>query len=194
MINNSSSHNRRSIRLRGYDYTSEGGYFITIVTHNREHLFGTIKDGQMQLTDSGIIAREEWFRTTELRPYVDLSEDEFIVMPNHIHGIIWLTDGGTASRFGHARAKREVRRAPTMDQIPAKECFGKPVSGSIPTIVRAFKSTVTKRVNLLQGTPSQPVWQRNYYEHIITTDHEYETITEYIYSNPMHWGTDSENT
>ncbi|HNR01719.1 MAG TPA: hypothetical protein PKK59_04215 [Anaerolineaceae bacterium] len=135
----------------------------------------------MRLNDSGIIAREEWFRTTELRPYVDLFEDEFIVMPNHIHGIIWLTNGGT------------VRRAPTMNQIPAKERFGKPVSGSVPTIVRAYKSIVTKRVNLLQIIPSQPVWQRNYYEHIITTGRDYETITEYIYSNPIHWGTDSEN-
>jgi REP element-mobilizing transposase RayT len=86
------SHHRRSIRLKGYDYTSEGGYFITLVAHERQSIFGEIIDGEMRLNDFGIIAREEWFRTAQMRPYVELFEDEIVVMPNHVHGIIWITD------------------------------------------------------------------------------------------------------
>ena len=83
-----SPHHRRSIRLPGYDYASEGGYFITLVPHERQHLFGETVDGVMQLNDLGAIARDEWFRTAQMRPYVELFEDEFVVMPNHVHGII----------------------------------------------------------------------------------------------------------
>ena len=98
MIANQSPHHRRSIRLKGFDYTSEGGYFITIVTHERQYLFGEIRDGEMHLNPLGKIAYDEWFRTVELRPYVELFDIEFIVMPNHVHGIIWLTCRGTARR------------------------------------------------------------------------------------------------
>ena len=174
-----SSRRRRSIRLKGYDYTSEGGYFITIVTYNRQPLFGGIIDGEMHLTDLGTIAQEEWFHTAQMRPYIEIFDDEFVVMPDHIHGIIWHTGRGTA------------RRAPTID--PPIEQFGKPVPGSIPTIIRAYKSSVTKRINTLLNTPSSPVWQRNYYEHIITSDREYESVIEYIHNNPLNWALDQEN-
>jgi len=187
MINHQPSHHRRSIRLKGYDYTSEGGYFITLVTHERQNLFGTIDNDEMHLNPLGEVARDEWFRTAQLRSYVELFDDEFIVMPNHIHGIIWITDTVWLNRRGTAR------RAPTHDESPAIEHFGKPISGSIPTIVRAYKSAVTKRINLLSHTPSTPVWQHNYYEHIITTDREYNAIAEYIYYNPYNWGADEEN-
>ncbi len=184
MTDNPIPHHRRSIRLKGYDYTSEGGYFITIVTHKRQPLFGGIVNDEMNLNDIGIIAREEWFRTTQIRPYVELFSDEFVVMPNHIHGIIWLTPD---PRRGTAR------RAPTGDPPPNLEQFGKPVARSIPTVIRGYKSAVTKRINELRATPSTPVWQRNYYEHIITTDREYESIVEYIDANPRAWLTDTEN-
>jgi REP element-mobilizing transposase RayT len=83
-------HHRRSIRLRGYDYTQTGGYFITIVAHERALLFGEIVNGAMRLNEYGQIVRDEWFRTAVVRPYVMLYPDEFVVMPNHIHGIIWI--------------------------------------------------------------------------------------------------------
>jgi putative transposase len=86
-------HHRRSIRLKGYDYTQAGAYFVTIVTHDRECLFGEVVDGVMRLNAFGEIVREEWFRTAVVRPYVMLAPDEFVVMPNHIHGIIWITGG-----------------------------------------------------------------------------------------------------
>ncbi|SMC25408.1 REP element-mobilizing transposase RayT [Desulfacinum hydrothermale DSM 13146] len=128
-----------------------GAYFVTIVTQDRACLFGHIVDGEMRLNAYGKIVRAEWFKTAQVRPYVVLHEDEFVVMPNHIHGIIWIVDDVGARR----------RRAPTVEQ------FGKPVPGSIPTIIRAFKSAVTQRINGLQGTSGGVVWQRNYYEHII---------------------------
>ena len=173
-------HHRRSIRLANFDYASEGGYFITIVTHERQQLFGEIIAGEMRANSYGAVAREEWFRTAELRPYVVLFEEEFVVMPNHTHGIISLTGRGTA------------RRAPTMEEIPPHEKFGNPVSGSIPTIVRAYKSAVTRRINEIRGAQSFSVWQRNYFEHVIGHDREYDEIVEYIHSNPRNWTVDDE--
>ena len=120
---------------------------------------------------------DEWFHTTELRPYVELFEDEFVVMPNHIHGIIWINEDD---------GRGTARRAPTQER------FGKPVIGSLPTIVRAYKSAVTKRINLLRQTPGAPVFQRNYFEHIIGSDREYEHIAEYIANNPVNWVRDEE--
>ena len=128
---------RRSIRLAGYDYSAPGGDFITVVAFRRECLFGEITGGNMKLSPIGEIVRREWFKTAELRPYVELHEDEFVVMPNHVHGIIWIIEDHDVG------ARR--RRAPTsIGEIPSTtERFGKPVAGSIPTIVRAFKSAVT---------------------------------------------------
>lgn len=205
-------HHRRSIRLQGFDYTSENGYFVTMVTQGRVNLFGEIRDDEIVLNEMGKIAAEEWFKTKELRPYVELLEDEFVVMPNHIHGIIWIVDAvgtidihgsrGTAllTEKSDIHGKGTARRAPTNDHDRAPttviaqthERFGKPVQGSLPTIVRAYKSAVTKRINLLRGIPGTPVFQRNYYEHIIGTEREYDQIAAYIANNPVNWILDNE--
>jgi len=175
-------HHRRSIRLAGYDYASEGGYFISCVTQGRVCLFGEVNNSEMRLNQYGEIVRNEWFRTAKLRPNVELIEEEFVVMPNHIHGIIWLSNQGWGkNRWGTARC------APTDGE------FGKMIPGSIPTIVRSFKSAVTKQINLLQQTPGSPVWQRNYYEHVIRFEKDYENIANYIYDNPINWEKDDEN-
>jgi len=86
------NHHRRSIRLAGYNYAFEGGYFVTMVTHDRKCLFGRINKGEMVLNDFGRIAMEEWFRTKQIRPNIELFDDEFVVVPNHIHGIIWIVE------------------------------------------------------------------------------------------------------
>lgn len=99
---------RRSIRLPGYDYTRPGAYFITIVTHERAHLFGRVADGCMRLNALGEIVREEWFKTAELRPYVRLHDDEFVIMPNHIHGIIRIVGDDAIEIVG---AQRRCARA-----------------------------------------------------------------------------------
>ena len=171
-------HHRHSIRLKEYDYGQAGAYFVTIVTQGRQCIFGEIVDGKVNLSPSGKIARTEWFKTTELRTNVKLWADEFVVMPNHIHGIIWINENDDVG------ARR--RRAPT-------EQFGKPVIGSIPTIIRAYKSAVTYAINEMRSTRGTPVWQRNYYEHIIRDRQAHENIYNYIQTNPFQWTTNEEN-
>ena len=173
-------HHRRSIRLKGYDYTQPGAYFITICTYQRASLFGQVVDGEMAVNEWGKIVREEWFRTTRVRPYVELFDDEFVVMPNHIHGIIWIVDDK------HVGAQR--RCAPTVEITPTNV-----VPGSLGAIIRAFKSIVTKRINTLRGTPGASVWQRNYYEHIIRTERALNMIRRYIVENPLRWHIDRYN-
>lgn len=186
-----SPHHRRSIRLEGYDYASEGGYFITLVTHERQPLFGEIVDGEMCLNDLGVLARDQWFHTAQMRPYVELFDDEFVVMPNHIHGIIWLTD--LVGAYCNTPLPPVSGDTPLPGNTPLPQTtFRSPAIG-VGAIIRGYKSAVTKGINEIRGTPSSPVWQRNYYEHIITTDHEYESILEYIDANPRAWLTDSEN-
>lgn len=84
--------NRRSIRLKDYDYSTEGSYFLTIVTHNRECLFGQIKNGCIKLNDFGEIISEEWNKSTNIRKEMLFKQDEFVIMPNHIHGIVHIVD------------------------------------------------------------------------------------------------------
>ena len=167
-------HHRRSIRLKGYDYTQNGAYYITIVTYQRQHLFGEVVNSEMELNELGKIAHDEWFKTAELRPYVELFEDDFVVMPNHAHGIIWIVNN-----------KNIVG-----DNI---EKFGKPVAHSIPTIVRAYKSAVTYAINKLQNQRGAVLWQSNYYEHVIRNEQDYQAKHDYILSNPMNWDEDEEN-
>ncbi|WP_036199620.1 transposase [Meiothermus ruber] len=178
---NPDKHHRRSVRLKGYDYTQAGAYFITICAQNRECLFGDVVDGEMRLNEIGLIVRDEWLKTAILRPSVVL--DEYVVMPNHIHGVIIITDDCRGTLHGRGT----LQRAPTIEQ------FGKPTSNSIPTIVRLFKSATTKRINEHRGTPGMPVWQRNYYEHIIRNDASLNRIRQYIVNNPIKWGLDREN-
>jgi len=166
---------RRSIRLKDHDYTQDGAYFITICTHRRAILFGEVIDDAMMLNTLGCIVMEEWEHTATLRPHIEL--DAFVVMPNHVHGIIVIN-------WGIVGARRAV-------PLPAKtEQFGKPVSNSLPTIVRAFKSAATQRINHVRQTPGMAVWQRNYYEHIIRNETSLNAIREYIVYNPARWTDD----
>jgi putative transposase len=190
---NPAKHHRRSIRLKGYDYSQAGAYFITIVTQGRACLFGDVVGGEMRLSTWGAIAREEWFRTAKIRPYVRLHDAEFVVMPNHVHGIIWIVDDDDDVVGARRRRAPTGRRAPLSDHDVTVERFGAPVCGSIPTIVRAFKSATTKRVNALRNTPGAPVWQRNYYEHIIRNEESLNRIRDYIANNPLQWEWDREN-
>jgi REP element-mobilizing transposase RayT len=178
-------HHRRSIRLRGYDYSQAGAYFITIVTQDRTCLLGDVVDGQMRLNEFGEIVREEWLRTAQMRSNVAL--DAFVIMPNHLHGIIILRDRTSPDGGGTWQPAPTFRRAPTVER------FGKPTSNSIPTIVRLFKSATTKRINIARRMPTIAVWQRNYYEHIIRNESALGRIREYIETNPLQWAVDREN-
>jgi REP element-mobilizing transposase RayT len=167
---------RRSIRLKKYDYSQAGAYFVTLCTNNRKSLLGEIQRGKAVLNPFGKIVEEEWHNTKQMRQGVDL--DVFIVMPNHIHGIVVLTGiPSSANRRG------TMHRAPT----PQFEQFGRPTTNSIPSIIRGFKSSVTQRINQIRGTPGSPVWQRNYYEHVIRNEIDLEETREYIQNNPLKW-------
>jgi len=183
-------HHRRSIRLQGYDYAGAGAYFVTICAHDHKCLFGEIVDGVMVLNDAGNIVADEWITTPAMRKNIVL--DLFVVMPNHLHGIIAIHDDcrGTMHR---AQIQPDTKQEGTMHRAPTKEQFGKPTSNSIPTIIRGFKSVVTKRINENRSTPGMPVWQRNYYEHVIRDDDDLNRIREYITNNPANWQEDEEN-
>jgi REP element-mobilizing transposase RayT len=163
---------RKSIRLPKYDYAQEGAYFITVVTKNRNCLFGQISEGIICLNPFGNIVSQVWESIPKHHPKTVVHP--FIIMPNHIHGIINIV-----------RARRAV-------PLHQSEEFGKPVPGSIPTIVRSFKSESTRRINVFRNTPGAKVWQRNYYEHVIRGEKDYESIYEYILTNPQNWLKDNE--
>jgi putative transposase len=143
---------RRSIRLRGYDYTSAGAYFVTICTYDRERLFGDVDDAAVRLNPYGVVAREEWFRSAAGRPEIEL--DAFVVMPNHVHGIVIITDDAVGAQNVGAENVGAQHVAP----LPA---FYRP-PGSLGSFVAGFKMAVTKRINEMRGTPGGLVWQRNY--------------------------------
>jgi REP element-mobilizing transposase RayT len=182
-------HHRRSIRLQGYDYTQRGAYYITIVAHQREHLFGEVFNGEMKLGRFGLVAKEQWERLPRRFKHVELPQ--FVIMPNHVHGIIMIIEERRGTAEDSLNPDPEMsRRAPT---DASKERFGKPVRGSIPTIIRSYKSAVALRINLMRGTAGMEVWQRNYYEHVIRDMDDANRIYMYIESNPANWENDDEN-
>ncbi len=178
MTHSTPNYHRRSIRLKGYDYTQPGAYFVTLCTHERVHLFGHVVDGVMRLDELGEIARQCWLAIPDHFPHAQL--DEFVVMPNHVHGIIWIVGAR------HAVPLQSPARE-TMEQ------FSKPVPGSIPTLIRSFKSATTKRINQHRRTLGATVWQRNYYEHIIRNEQTLNAIRQYIHDNPLRWHLDRYN-
>jgi len=182
-------HHRRSIRLKGYDYTQPGAYFVTIVTQNRACLFGEVVEGQMRLNEAVHLAQRCWTDIPNHFPHVQL--DAFIIMPNPVHGILVIAHHAAPDDVGARHAVPQPPR--TASHTPTVEQFGKPVHGSIPTIVRSFKSATTRHINILRGTPGAPVWQPNYYEHIIRDERSLNRIREYIVTNPLRWHLDHEN-
>ena len=192
MTYNPDIHKRRSIRLKDYDYSRAGAYFVTICAWKKECVFGDIVDHVIKLNEFGQIVQNEWVKTEDIRPNVEL--DYHVVMPNHFHGILVMDDSGrgTACRAlneydDNGGYKGTARRAPTVEQ------FAKPVAGSLPTIIRSYKSAVTKAINDIRNTPGLPVWQRNYYEHVIRDENELHGIRQYIFENPLKWDMDTEN-
>lgn len=176
----SQRHHRRSIRLRGYDYTQAGVYFVTIVTHGRECLFGDVVEGEMRHNASGEIAQTCWEDLVNHYAHVEL--DAFVVMPNHVHGIILLNDTRVGVDVGAG-----LKPAPTMATNPSPKRHG------LSEIVRAFKTFSARRINMMRDMPGYAVWQRNFYERIVRSEHELEQIRAYIENNPTSWLSDSEN-
>ena len=253
MSYNPDKHHRRSIRLPGHDYTCAGAYFVTICTHDRGCLFGQVEAGQVQLNAYGRIVLSRW-RALQ-RSFSQLRLDAFVVMPNHVHGILILGEGPSA-RYddnadtlvgrgeasdrpaasvlsGHVRAgfmggavpadASPVAMVALAEQGEASErpvasvlsgnvgagCMGgafpadasplrrrgpaRPAGtdpGSLGAVVQFFKSTVTRTINRRRKTPGGQVWQRNYYERILRTEHEWRACRHYIEQNPARWDED----
>lgn len=150
--------------MKGYDYSQNGAYFIIICTQHRECLFGEIHAGKMVLNEGGEIAKNELKRTSEIRKNIEI--DCLVVMPNHIHAIVVIHDDVRASTL--------------------RKTFASP-SNDLGAMICGYKSIVTKKINQLQKTPEQLVWQRNYYEHIIRNEESFEKIAQYIHFNSQNW-------
>jgi len=180
MATQSKQPNRQSIRLRGWDYTSPGWYFATINTHHGTHRFGTIINGRMVLNPIGKIAEEEWRKSGTLRANIEL--DEFVIMPNHVHGLVRILAGSNH------------RPAP-------KPQFGKPIAGALGTFIGAYKAAVSREINRRgegfdasnpspdASTPPlrDPIWQRNYWDVIVRDATALANIRRYIRENPRNY-------
>ena len=175
----------RSIRLRGYDYRSQGAYFVTLCTAGRLCT--------LHVEEVRSAVEDAWRKISAHFPQV--RTDEFVVMLNHIHGIIWILkpdEDDDASQPASIR-HREVgaqHAAPLRMETRQRPAV---LPGSLGAIVRSFKSAATKRINEIRGTPGTPVWQRNYYERVIRNEAELNRVREYIHLNPLQWALDHEN-
>jgi len=174
---NPENHHRRSIRLAGYNYKQSGAYFVTIVTQNRTCLLGDITAGEIVLSDTGQIAQASWNGLSSRFPVVSL--DFFVVMPNHIHGIIivgapLIAPNSTPHNNVSIFREGAMNRAPTLGEI-----------------VRAYKAASARMIR--QTVNPDFAWQRNYYEHIIRGEESLNRIRQYILENPSRWSIDREN-
>ena len=166
-------HHRRSVRLCGYDYSQAGAYFVTICAQNKDCLFGEIVNGEMKLNDAGQIVTKTWDDLAGRFPSIAL--DAFVVMPNHVHGIITIVGAQfIAPKDRDAVNPGAINRAPTVGEI-----------------VRTFKAVSTRMVR--RNGLSVFSWQRNYYEHVIRGEGDLESIREYVTNNPARWVEDHEN-
>jgi REP element-mobilizing transposase RayT len=172
-------HHRQSIRLRDYNYSQPGYYFLTICTYKKQCWFGEIKNDQMYINQIGKIVANEWLNTPKIRPNFQL--DEWVIMPNHLHGIVIINER-ISGLVDEKITLWGARNAP-LRQEP----------NSISSFVAGFKSAATKRINLLRDNRDIPIWQRNYYESIIRDEQSLITIQEYIKNNPCQWQKDSDN-
>lgn len=157
---------RRNPRLKGYDYSQEGSYFITICTRKRVEILSTVSEENVELSEIGRIVQSEWLRSQEIRKEIEL--DAFVIMPNHLHAIVKIRES-----TGRVHAKGLERH-------------------SLPSLIAGFKSSVTK-VARTRGLVEKSFWQRGYYEHIIRGGEELLRIREYILANPSRWSTDRDN-
>jgi putative transposase len=185
--------NRQSIRLPGYDYRRPGAYFITLCVKGRECLFGEIRSGTMRLNEQGEIIDEKWKWLEHQYPYVKL--DEFTVMPNHFHGILWIRDISCPGNSGFKCAGGS-RTAPTMGCLK-NDVATLPVNSmkikSLGRLVGAFKTISAKEINIRRNTVGESLWQRDFYDRISRKENELFRVRDYIRNNPLNWESDEEN-
>lgn len=167
---------RKSPRLQGYDYSQSGAYFVTICTHLRQHLFGRVEDGEMNLSDVGEIVSDRWYALPEHHPRVEL--DNFVVMPNHVHGIIILLDHDV--KVGTMPALSEEMPA-LSEKTPA-----------LSTVIGSYKSSASRHIR--KANPeyrNETIWQARYHDHIIRNESDLNRIRQYVQTNPARWESDT---
>ena len=194
---NHEKHHRRSIRLKGYDYSQAGAYFVTICVQNRVCLFGNIVDGKMMLNNAGRMVDIVWNGIPQY--YSGIGIDTFQIMPNHIHGIITIVGAGPRACPDNGQSHNgQSQNGQPFDGQPfdGQPQGVAPTGLSLPDVVHRFKTMTTKQyidgVKQLNWRPfNKRVWQRNYFEHIIRDEKDYNRICEYIKNNPLKWELDS---
>ena len=164
-----------SVRFKDWDYSASAPYFITVCTKDKAHFFGEIQNDEMILNDFGRIVEYEWLQTPILRPDMNLTLDEFVIIPNHFHGIICI-------------GENEYNKHPHTEDMPGGKSNGlMPQSKNLASIMRGFKSSVTIKI---RKTDAGFRWQGRYHDHIIRNNESYEQIRRYIYNNPVNWKND----
>jgi REP element-mobilizing transposase RayT len=186
---NPAIHNRHSIRLPGYDYTQPGAYYLTILAHKKEHLFGQVVDGEVKLSPAGEIVQKEWLQIP--RHFSNVVLDAFVIMPNHMHGILVITKGevhtGMGKAFNPEFANSGLNALPirlestTSQSHTQSESLTTPPRlgsepASLPAIVQNFKSVSSRKINNLLKSPGSTIWHRNYYLSLSLTakKHDFE--------------------
>ncbi|MGB3138135.1 MAG: transposase [Nodosilinea sp.] len=190
---NPDKHHRSSIRLKGYDYSAAGAYFITICAFQRHCLFGQIVEGEMQLNEFGQIVAEEWLHSKEIRQEIDF--DAWVIMPDHLHGVVLIESINPEGANNHLPLRQTLVGANGC--LPSSSWRNNPHRlvppmrpRSLASFIAGFKSATTKRINTLRDAAGTPVWQRNYYDHIIRNDQSLQHIRHYITNNPLTWADD----
>ena len=183
--------NRKSIRLPNYDYSQTGAYFVTIGTWNHTCLFGDVVDDEVRLNAMGRIVDQAWQEIPAHYPGVTV--EDFVVMPNHMHGVILIEEIDTGAADEKNRTA-DVGARHALDQITGVgAAYMPPVrKATLGVIVATFKAAVTREIHKIREYSSLRVWHRNYYERVIRDEREYEQIVDYIHANPMNWAGDSE--
>jgi putative transposase len=161
---------RKRLRLPTRDYSQAGSYFMTICTHEKKCVLGSVGSARVQLSRIGEIVRATWNALPERFPRVVL--DELVIMPNHLHAILILVGGVN------------------MSKMPAT---GRAAHASLADVIGAFKSISTIHVNRLLNSKGSPLWQRSYFEHVIRNGEDLKNIQRYILENPLRWSLDEEN-
>jgi putative transposase len=175
IMGNENYHQRKPMRLYGYDYSQKGAYYITIITKDRKNIFGCIMGDEVELSLAGQVAQVEWSAISTKFPYIDL--DEFVIMPNHIHGILFIQNPG---------------QFPNQPRSESTMINGAP-KNSIISVIENYKSLTSRKIRQLNFIPGGQVWHTRFYDHIIRGYEEFEKIREYIVNNPSKWNRDEEN-
>jgi putative transposase len=186
---------RRSVRLPGFDYSQPGQYFVTVCAFQKRCLFGSITDDRPSLSRIGRIVYDVWISIPSHTNVVEL--DSFVVMPNHIHGILTMKPRARRAvplpEHQRPEASGDSIHGGSLPEQESHEAFGHPVSGSLSTIIRSYKSETTRQARQLLRNSSFRLWQRGFHESVLRTGDDYANAARYIYENPLRWNVDSEN-